>query len=196
MKNKGIVIALPLLFFLNAGHAQTFTINNNTSMKGIYLEFNGGSVPASTSTFNCTTTSGNAACCLLQGTTFTLGENGGNHQFNIAVGQCGSSGSAQAEFNINATGACGNRGSICDWVDASTVQSSTPAIAITPAGGGTPINTNSDNCCGVYRTAAQNCGIAPPPPPFPATGWKQCKCYANNFCHNIYKPQSYTVTFS
>ncbi|MCX7120786.1 MAG: hypothetical protein NTZ67_03285 [Gammaproteobacteria bacterium] len=199
MKHQNFLIALSLFLFLNSGHAQTFTINNNSGQQGIYLEFNSGSVPSPTSTgdsFACVTTSGNQACCLLTGSTFTLGSDGTDYQFNIAVGKCGSSGSAQAEFNINSTGACGNRGSICDWVDASTVQSAVPPITITPAGGGEKINTNGDNCCGVYRTSAQNCAIAPPAPSaIPAKPWKQCKCYANNFCHNIYKPQNYTVTF-
>lgn len=168
--------------------AQQFTVTNTSNKKGIYIEYNATSAVKSFPA-GCVSTSGNADCCSFGSKQASALFNiNGQANFNIAVGACGSSGvSTQAEFNINTSGACGDRGTVCDWVDASTVQTSAPPLSITPSEGKTPINTGNKNSCGVYRTGTQNCAVPP--------AGSSAQCYANNFCHNIYKPQNYTVKF-
>ena len=189
--NRTSLIALTCVIQLGSCtiYAQGFTVKNSSQLQGIYLEYNETSSVTSFPS-GCTKAPGsNAYCCKFKTGNSANFQISGNANFNIAVGACGSSGtSVQAEFNINSSGACGDRGKKCDWVDVSTVQNppTPPDVTITPSDGSTPINNANQNSCGVYRTGAQDCAKAPT---------KDTQCYANNFCHNIYKPQDYTIDF-
>lgn len=193
MRKKQIIIFLPALMIAAVGYGAQFTVTNNSSIgtRGIYIEYNGTS-PYQTFPQGCIKTNKNPLCCKFSGTTASFQLPGidsptANANFNIAVGYCGSSHSySQAEFNLNSSSG--------DWVDASLVRGTSPAITITSPSGA-KIDTAS-SCCGVYYKWQQdnnNCNVAPPK-------YSSCKCSPpqNNYCQNNYQqPQtSYTVTFS
>jgi hypothetical protein len=188
MKSGFITIGVSTILALSScAYASAFNVKNITSMNGIYILFNagGGSLPKET----CKPTPGNANCCVLvnkagkkiNSASFSIGSG----QFSIAAGQCGSSGYAQAEFNIGSAQG--------DVVDASLVSGTKPTVTISPSGHET-IQTGNPTSCAVQTAASQsNCLIPPAGYNPPATS--QC-VKDKNYCTNFYKTgQSYNVTF-
>lgn len=181
MKFKTMIAAAAILGLAsNATYGQDFNVSNLTSgANGIYVLFNqgAGSFPS-----GCTPVTD--TCCKFSSNTQNFSISGGS--FNIAVNQCGSSGHAQAEFTLGATGVCGSQQS-CDIVNISTVQGSSPAITIAASNGQT-INSKQFTC-GVYGPGNPDCAKQQK-----GQGAKQCP--ANNYCTlNYYGNQTYTVTF-
>lgn len=182
MKIKSIVISAAMAGLASSiAYAQNFHAMNLTSERaGIYILFNQS--PASFPS-DCVQVTG--TCCKFSSndSQFSIS---GPANFNIAANQCGSSGYAQAEFTLGATGVCGTQHA-CDIVDISTVQSSTPSIIIVPSNGST-INSQQFTC-GVYGPGNPNCAAQQP---------KQttASCPNNNYCTlNYYGSQTYTITF-
>ena len=192
MKTKLLtIVTTTLLLGTAVTYGGAFSVVNNSSNRGIYIEFNQGSASFPS---NCTKTTGNSQCCKVNGSdttkeaSFTISSG----SFNIAVGSCGSSGLAQAEFNIATSGSCGMSGA-CDVVDASIVQSSKPTVIISPAGH-TPIHTGDTSSCAV-QTASSQSNCTKPPAGYNPPATSQC-VKNNNYCTNFYKSGgSYTVTF-
>lgn len=173
-------------------YASSFVVKNVTSMPGIYILFNaGGGSPSNVQGVKstCQPTPGNSNCCVMVDTSGkkinTASFSISSGQFSIAAGQCGSSGYAQAEFNIGSAEG--------DVVDASLVSGGKPTVIISPSGH-QPIQTGDSNSCAVQTVASQSNCLVPPagynPPP-------TSQCVKNkNYCTNFYKSgQSYIVTF-
>ncbi len=192
-KLLNVAISLSLIMIFTASYGASFTVNNNSQYKGIYITYNsGGSFPN-----GCVASpKGSTTCCVFKSKNASFSLSGGSG-FNISVGRCGSSGLAQAEFKLGGS-SCGRPGS-CDWVDGSTVSGSKPTViikastsAIVPPGeviprAVDPINTGGKSC-GVYATAGQNCST-------PTFGG--IRCPSNDFCHNKYPTgTTYTITFN
>lgn len=200
--------------------ATTFQVDNNSSLRGIYITQN-NNVPIASNSIKISSPSGascnvqpnpykvNNACCLFQAgaqlnsaplstVNFTYSP---SVPFSITVGGCEGSGvSSQAEFNLNGT-ECAGAGS-CEVVDASLLSNASPSIVITPAGGQLTIQTagfgTGSNCCGVYTTEnANSCNKAPgscsPTVLCPSGNGKNT---AADHCQNSYPAgQSYAVVF-
>ncbi|OGT45462.1 MAG: hypothetical protein A3E82_03455 [Gammaproteobacteria bacterium RIFCSPHIGHO2_12_FULL_38_11] len=206
MKKRIFLITAPLLMMMSVSYATSFSVTNNSSMQGIYVEYTNGSGPQIA---NCTAVTGASGCCaflpLTQTTAnFTLS---GNLSFNISVGFCGSTrgkSSSQAEFNINQPDPnpphwkCGGLLQ-CDVVDVSNVGGLLPvAVNITPLNAPAINSGDSSNCCGVFTEQNKHACSTAPLPSCVANGCPGgVATNAQNYCNNTYTPQSsYTITFS
>lgn len=193
MKLKQIVI---LMFGIGSFSAvcASSTFNIGSSAGPIFIEFNtGGGSPANVSggSVPCTVTPGNPQCCSFGKAASVTGVQISEGEFNISTNQCGSSGGAQAEFNLATSHG--------DVVDASTMSGTAPNVSI--YGPGLPrIDLSDPNSCGVFtaKSTAVGCGFCSfcTPPNSQPSPPKCNNGQAANYCMNFYPAgTAYTVSF-